>query len=137
MAVREQIIRLKVNELSRKYSPNDMKKQLIVILGLGVLACAVQAEDKKADDKLSPFKSEKEKISYAIGMNVAGGLKGQLKRQDVEVDASTLAQAFKDTFNDGKTQITEEQSREILQAFTKDLQAKQMEKRKIEDEKRK
>ncbi|MDB6126015.1 MAG: FKBP-type peptidyl-prolyl cis-trans isomerase [Pedosphaera sp.] len=108
-----------------------------MILGLGLLACAVQAEDKKADDKQSPLKSEKEKLSYAIGMNYGGGLKGQLKRQEVDIDSDLLAKGFKDALSGGTTLLTEEQSKEILTAATKEIQAKQMEKRKQEEEKRK
>jgi FKBP-type peptidyl-prolyl cis-trans isomerase FklB len=108
-----------------------------MILGLGLLAGAVQAEDKKADAKPGPLTSEKEKLSYAIGMNYGGGLKGQLKRQEVDIDADLLAKGFKDALSGSPTLLTEEQSKEILTAATKSIQAKQMEKRKIEEEKRK
>jgi FKBP-type peptidyl-prolyl cis-trans isomerase FklB len=136
-ALADQIIPLKVGTLSRKYSANDMKKQSLVILGLALLTSVVQAEDKKADEKQTPFKTEKEKISYAIGMNVGGGLKGQLKRQEVDVDTEVLTKGFKDTLSGDTTLLTEEQEREILTAFSKDLQAKMAEKHRVEEEKRK
>jgi hypothetical protein len=80
-----QIIPLKVGKLSGKYSTNDMKKPLIAILGIGLLSCAVQAGDKPATNQTaaaasSNFKSEKEKLSYAIGLSTGSNIKRNERR---------------------------------------------------------
>jgi FKBP-type peptidyl-prolyl cis-trans isomerase FklB len=134
-----------------------MKRQLFTILGATLLACVVCAEDQKSapppsqnaaptpaqkaagekTDFSKIFKSDKEKISYAIGMWASGNLKGQLKHDEIDIDQDVLFKAFKDNLNGAPTQVTETQEREILMALTKDLQAKKMEKQKEMAEKSK
>src|SRR2546426_2924563 len=56
------------------------------------------------------FKSQKEKLSYAVGMNVAKAL----QKQSVEVDADLLMQGFKDALSGSQTLMNEEQVRATL-----------------------
>ena len=123
-----------------------MKRPFLTILGLGLLVCAANAQDKKPDQKPAEppktdfskiFKDEKEKISYALGMNVGNSLKGNLKTQDVDVDTETLVKAFQEGLNGSATRITEAQDREILNEFRKELRVKQQEKQKMLSEKNK
>lgn len=66
-------------------------------------------------------KSQKEKLSYAIGMDI-----GQtLKKQGIEVDPAALSSAMKDALTGAPPQMTEEQAREVLTAFASDMRAKQ------------
>jgi FKBP-type peptidyl-prolyl cis-trans isomerase len=85
----------------------------------------------------SPFKTEKEKASYAIGMNVGSGLHENLKRQDVDVDYKTLLQGFQDAISGNKTLITEEEARTTLTQLQTQLRAKMEEKQKTAAEKNK
>src|ERR1041385_5911341 len=55
----------------------------------------------------SPFTNEKDKVSYALGMNIASSLGANLKRQNVEINNDVLAQALKDGLSGGKTLMTE------------------------------
>src|SRR5438270_6930790 len=78
----------------------------------------------------SPFASQKDKVSYALGMNIAASLGTNLKRQGVELNTDVLAQALKDGLNGGKTLMTEEEAQNTLRQFSTELQAKQEEKMK-------
>jgi FKBP-type peptidyl-prolyl cis-trans isomerase FklB len=79
------------------------------------------------------LKTDKEKISYSIGMDIGGNL----KRGSVEVDPDLLARGLKDSYGGGKTILTEDQARQTLEDFQKTLLAKQAETMKILSEKNK
>jgi FKBP-type peptidyl-prolyl cis-trans isomerase FklB len=79
------------------------------------------------------LKTDKEKISYSIGMDIGGNL----KRGSVEVDPDLLARGLKDSYGGGKTILTEDQARQTLEDFQKTLMAKQAETMKILSEKNK
>lgn len=78
----------------------------------------------------SPLQTQKEKASYAIGMNVGQGLHQSLTQQSVDVDNALLLQGFKDALSGGKTLMTEEEAKAVLTQLTNDLRAKQEEKQK-------
>jgi FKBP-type peptidyl-prolyl cis-trans isomerase FklB len=67
--------------------------------------------------------SDKEKISYSIGMDIGGNL----KRGSVEVDPDLLAKGLKDSYGGGKTILTEDEARKTIADFQKTLMAKQAE----------
>ena len=69
------------------------------------------------------LKTDKEKISYSIGMNLGGSL----KRDSIEVDPDMLAKGLKDSYGGGKTLLTEDQARQALEDFQKTLMAKKAE----------
>jgi FKBP-type peptidyl-prolyl cis-trans isomerase FklB len=69
------------------------------------------------------LKTDKEKISYSIGMNLGGSL----KRDSIEVDPDMLAKGLKDSYGGGKTLLTEDQARQALDDFQKTLMAKKAE----------
>jgi FKBP-type peptidyl-prolyl cis-trans isomerase len=73
----------------------------------------------------SPFANEKDKVSYALGMNIASSLGANLKRQNVEINNDVLAQALKDGLSGGKTLMTEEEAQNTLRQFMAELQQKQ------------
>jgi FKBP-type peptidyl-prolyl cis-trans isomerase FklB len=121
-----------------------MKSQTLSILGLGLMVCALHAAGQQPEQTAAPkadyskiFKDDREKNSYAMGMNVGESVKTYLKKQDIDLDVDTLVKSFKDAVGGGTTLITEEQDREIFQNFQKDLQVKAMEKRKLAGEKNK
>lgn len=79
------------------------------------------------------LKTDKEKISYSIGMDIGGNL----KRGSVEVDPDLLARGLKDSYGGGKTILTEDQARQAITDFQKAQMAKQAETMKILSEKNK
>ena len=73
-----------------------------------------------------PFKDQREKASYALGMNVGNGL----RQQSVDIDPTTFAQGFKDALSGGKTLLTEDEAKAALMQLSQEVRAKQQEKRK-------
>jgi FKBP-type peptidyl-prolyl cis-trans isomerase FklB len=65
--------------------------------------------------------TDKQKASYAIGMNVGGGL----HRQGIELDDAALLQGMKDALSGGKTLMTEDEARAALMQLQTEMQAKQ------------
>jgi len=91
---------------------------------LALAMCAALALSGAAFAADAPeLKSDKEKISYSIGMDIGGNL----KRQSVEVDPDILAKGLKDSYGGGKTILTEEEARKSITDFQKTLMAKQAE----------
>jgi FKBP-type peptidyl-prolyl cis-trans isomerase FklB len=70
----------------------------------------------------SPFKTQKDKISYALGMNIGNGL----RRNAIDVDLNTMLQGIKDGATGAKPQMTDDEIRAALTAFQQDMQAKAM-----------
>jgi FKBP-type peptidyl-prolyl cis-trans isomerase FklB len=79
------------------------------------------------------LKTDKEKLSYSIGMDIGGNL----KRQSVEVDPDLLAKGLKDSYGGGKTVLTEDEARKAITDFQKTMTAKQAETMKKLSEKNK
>jgi FKBP-type peptidyl-prolyl cis-trans isomerase len=72
----------------------------------------------------------KQKASYAIGMNLGGGL----HRQNIDVDSEALVQGLKDTLSGNKTLLTEEEARAALMQLQSEMQAKMQAKQTAEGE---
>jgi FKBP-type peptidyl-prolyl cis-trans isomerase FkpA len=69
--------------------------------------------------------TEKQKVSYMVGMDVGRNL-GQIKD---EIDVDVLVQGMKDAMAGGETKLTPEQANEVKQAFMQKMQAKATEER--------
>ena len=69
------------------------------------------------------LKSPKDKISYALGMDLGN----QFKKQSVDIDANLMIQGFKDALAGGKLLLTEEEARAAITELQKQLMAKQAE----------
>jgi FKBP-type peptidyl-prolyl cis-trans isomerase FklB len=116
-------------------------------LALGLLACGVSAQQAPAKAPATPpakapatppakgpapasqaatpapvFKTQKEKISYAIGMEMGKGLKGQ----GMDVDSSVLAQGLKDALSGAKPQMSEEELKQVITSLQQEMRQKQM-----------
>ena len=70
------------------------------------------------------LKTQKEKASYALGMNVGKGLGASLRQQSVEVDQSILLRGMKDALAGGKTLLTEAEMKAALTQLQTDMLAK-------------
>jgi FKBP-type peptidyl-prolyl cis-trans isomerase FklB len=92
--------------------------------GIAMAMCAAVTLSGAAFAADAPeLKTEKEKISYSIGMDIGGNL----KRGTVDVDPDLLARGLKDTYGGGKTILTEDEARKTITDFQKTLMAKQAE----------
>ena len=109
-------------------------------MSLGLLVFAAQAQvpnpaptNQVKTDFSKIFKSDREKIGYAVGMYSAG-VKVKLKSDEIDYDPEALIKGFADSIGGGTTLITDEQQKEILNDLTKSLRAKAEEKRKAQAE---
>ncbi|MGA8432929.1 MAG: FKBP-type peptidyl-prolyl cis-trans isomerase [Candidatus Sulfotelmatobacter sp.] len=66
------------------------------------------------------LKTEKEKFSYALGMNIGASM----KRQEVSVDPAILARGLKDSLAGGKTILTEDEARATLTQMQNEMRQK-------------
>jgi FKBP-type peptidyl-prolyl cis-trans isomerase FklB len=73
-----------------------------------------------AQEKSPPFKDQKDKLSYSIGLNIGTNL----SRQNVEINPEVLTTGIKDGIA-GKPQLTQDQIKEVMTTFEKDMQEKQ------------
>lgn len=95
--------------------------------------CGALAEDKPASPANPAFQDDKEKFSYALGMNY--GI--FFNRQDLEVDLDTLMKGMRDSSSSNKTLLTEEEMRQVLTEAQRKMAAKREEKRKAQAEENK
>jgi FKBP-type peptidyl-prolyl cis-trans isomerase FklB len=73
-----------------------------------------------AQEKSPPLKDQKDKVSYSIGLNIGANL----SRQHVEINSDALIAGVKDGIAN-KPQLTQDQIKEVMTAFEKDMQEKQ------------
>ena len=106
-----------------------MRKSTVVITVVALLATAVAAVAEEA----AAFKSEREKLSYALGVEMANNL----KRQAIDVDAALLTEGIRDVLGGGTLRLGENEVRETVMAFQRDLMNKQQEAQKVKAEKAK
>jgi FKBP-type peptidyl-prolyl cis-trans isomerase len=83
----------------------------ITALGVFLLAAQVGAGEPPV------FKTQKEKISYGIGVDMSRNF----KQQGVEFDADALLKGFKDDSSGGKLLMSEEDIRATLNAYQTEL----------------
>lgn len=86
---------------------------MAVALALGVLPSAAQ--------QTVALKDQMDKVSYSIGVNIGN----TLKQQGLELNSDILAAGIKDVLSNAKTQLTEDEMRETLMTFQRDMMAKQ------------
>jgi FKBP-type peptidyl-prolyl cis-trans isomerase FklB len=80
-----------------------------------------------------PFtlKTQKDRVSYAVGMNVGKGLAAKLKQQTVDVDQAILMRGMKDALAGGKMLLTEDEERTILTQLSVEARKKQEDQMKV------
>jgi FKBP-type peptidyl-prolyl cis-trans isomerase FklB len=119
---------------------NKHRLALLAVLGLGITlalrsaaaqgsaagtvsqAPAVKSQNTSAaqSNTASPLKSQKDQVSYALGMSWGN----QLREKSVEIDPDLVLQGLKDALAGGKTLMTEDEARAAIVRWQKDLRAK-------------
>jgi len=69
----------------------------------------------------SELKNDKDKFSYALGMNFGVGF----KKQGLDVDPAVFAKAFAEAYAGGKTALTDQEMQALLQAKAQEIRQKQ------------
>ena len=72
--------------------------------------------------------TQKDKFSYALGMNLGGGLGATLRKQSVEFDPALVAQGMKDAMSGSKTRLTDDEAHAILIEVQNAVRKQQQEK---------
>jgi FKBP-type peptidyl-prolyl cis-trans isomerase len=128
-----------------------MKRMGMAVLALGLIACGVRAQQApekapappakapaggpakssasapaKAPAAQAPaaapaFKTQKEKLSYAIGMEMGKGVKAQ----GIDVDPVILVQGLNDAISGGKAKMSDDELRQVITALQQDIRQKQ------------
>jgi len=83
------------------------------------------------------LKTQKDKASYAVGLNVGKNLGAQLAQQSVDVDQAILLRGVKDALVGGKTLLTDDEVKSVLTQLQAEVRSRQQEKMKVEQEKMK
>ena len=83
------------------------------------------------------LKDQKDKLSYALGMNMGTNLHANLQRDAIDIDPNIVLQGIKDAMTGGKLLMTEAEARAALTQLQQDLMAKQREAMAKEEEKMK
>src|SRR5258706_7574836 len=82
-------------------------------------------------------KTQKDKASYAVGLNVGRNLGAQLHQQSVELDQAILLRGVKDALAGGKTLLTDDEVKAVLTQLQTEVRTRQQENMKVEQEKTK
>jgi FKBP-type peptidyl-prolyl cis-trans isomerase FklB len=101
-----------------------MKTSFLIIAASVALASLAPAAETE-------LKDQKEKVSYSIGIDIGN----TLKRQMIDVNAELLNRGIRDGLSGTKPLLTEEQIKETMSAFQKDMVAKQAAAKKATGEK--
>ncbi len=67
------------------------------------------------------LKTEKEKLSYAIGLNIGESM----KKDSLDIDPAILARAIKDALTGGKPAMSETEAKTVITAFRSEMMKKQ------------
>src|SRR3954447_2614916 len=90
-------------------------KHFVVIVSASLLAFPLFGQDKSPQ-----LKDQRDKVSYAIGMQIGFNL----ARQKVDINPDVLATGIKDSMGN-KPQLTPDQVKDVMAQFEKDMEQKQ------------
>jgi FKBP-type peptidyl-prolyl cis-trans isomerase FklB len=84
-------------------------------------ATATQPSSAAGSQNASPLATQKDKVSYAIGMNIGNNL----RRQSLDVDPKLLQKGLEDAMSGGKTLLSEDEARATLTQLQGEMREKQ------------
>ncbi len=92
-----------------------MKIKLVAAAVMGLaMSTSIVAADAPA------LSTDLDKLSYSVGIDLGKNL----KKQDIQINPSIMAKGIEDGMNGGKMLMTEDQMKDTLSKFQKDLMAK-------------
>ena len=83
-------------------------------------APAAKPKSAATAQPVTTLKDDKEKVSYAFGLNMGANL----RRQMIEINTDILAQGLKDGYSNSKPLMTEDESIDVLQNMQSKTQAR-------------
>ena len=93
-----------------------MKLKWMAVFGVGLVAAQLSAQEPAG------LKTQKDRTSYALGMDLANSL----KKQSIDVDPALFSQGLRDVLGSSKTLLTEEEVRTILAALQTEVRNNMM-----------
>ncbi len=93
-------------------------RRLLAVIAVGTLFLAVQVYGEEIS-----LKEKKDKVSYAIGLDVGNAM----KKQSIDIDTDIFVKGFKDALSGGKKLMTDDEIRETMTAFSREMADKQKE----------
>jgi FKBP-type peptidyl-prolyl cis-trans isomerase FklB len=85
-------------------------------------ATAPAAKPAAASGQTMELKTQKDKLSYAVGMEMGMGVKAQ----GLEIDPALLAQGIKDAISGAKPLMSEDELRTVITGLQEEMKQKQM-----------
>jgi len=104
-----------------------LSRLAVSILIVGLWGCQGAKEKKMA------LETQKQKVSYSIGLDIGKNF----KQGEIDVDLEVLARGIKDAISDSTPLLNETQVRETMQQFQQEMMTKQNEKANMLGEKNK
>jgi FKBP-type peptidyl-prolyl cis-trans isomerase FklB len=104
-----------------------------MILRLLITALFVLASGAAGAQEKPGLKDQKEKVSYIIGFDIGA----DFKKQAIDVDPEIVARGIKDGLAGKKSLLPEEEAKQVMADFGKEMRARQEELRKAAGEKNK
>jgi FKBP-type peptidyl-prolyl cis-trans isomerase FklB len=104
-----------------------MKLRFTVIACILLIAGIVVAKEKIV------LKTQKDKASYSIGLDIGNSL----KTQAIDINPDALAQGIRDAYSGNKPVLSENEINEVMTVFKKEAMAKQQERTKALSDKNK
>jgi FKBP-type peptidyl-prolyl cis-trans isomerase len=101
-----------------------MLMRWIMVFAITLVSGAAAAQD------IPELKTQKEKVSYALGMDLGS----QLRKQAIDVDPALFGKGLKDALAGGETLLTENQVRDAILVLQAELKKKEADRRKGPDE---
>lgn len=106
------------NENNLRHEGGLVKFKFLAIVLVLFAASQVRAQET---EEATALKTQKERLSYAIGVNAAKNLKNMGSDLDLEV----VIRALRDEYSGGELLISEKEIRDILTAYQKEMLEKQ------------
>ncbi len=69
----------------------------------------------------SVLKTERERVSYSLGLNIGNNLKGQ----SIDIDPDVFSRGIKDALTGSKPMLTEQEIQTTIKSFEKEMRTKQ------------
>jgi FKBP-type peptidyl-prolyl cis-trans isomerase FklB len=106
------------NKSGKEY---EMKKYMVVVAMVAILVVPLLAGAQDA-----PLKTQKDKVSYLIGAQIGN----DFKAQQMDIDPDLFSRGLKDALAGKKAPLSEQEIRETMMAFQKEMQTKTAEQNK-------
>jgi FKBP-type peptidyl-prolyl cis-trans isomerase len=101
-----------------------MKQFVAIALALSLIGGTAMTQKKQPT-------TQKEKVSYSIGVNIAKNF----KMQGIEIDQALFIQGLKDALSGGKCIMSDQDMESTMMAFQQEMQGKAQAKQKVDGDK--